>query len=146
MAYTILIQNLRDTSIWKCPSNFVLLALFVNQCWINDFFNSIPNAIHLFYPFHLIFSIELLRDTLLLCHLFYKLRKHFFCLLVNIGKVAVQTATEQQAGIAGLAIFFDVPQMPLTPQADRLFFLLPKLWKRRIEKNSHGWRSLRGKN
>ncbi len=34
-------------------------------------------------------------DTLLCCHLIYKLRKHIFCLLVDFKKVGVQFVTEK---------------------------------------------------
>lgn len=79
----------------------------------------IPNVIHLFYPFHLIFSFELLRDTLLLCHLFYKLRKHFFCLLVDFSKVGVQLAAKKQGCIYGIAVFTEIPTPFLAPNANR---------------------------
>ena len=45
-------------------------------------------------------------------------------LLVNICQAAVQLAAQLQAGAKGLAVRPDVPQVPLTPQANRPFFFL----------------------
>ena len=44
------------------------------------------------------------------------------CLLVNVCKVAVQLAAQQQGVIQGWTVFFEILLVPLTPHADRLFF------------------------
>ena len=38
-------------------------------------------------------------------------------------RLAVQLAAQLQTGVGGFAVFPDVPQMPLPPQADVLLFL-----------------------
>ena len=46
--------------------------------------------------------------------------KHFCGLLVDLRKVTVQPAAEQQRGIQHRAIFFDVPQMLSASHSDGL--------------------------
>ncbi len=48
--------------------------------------------------------------------------KQFLRPLVNIGKVAVQFAAQQQGVIQGWTVFFEILLVPLTSHADRLFF------------------------
>ena len=64
----------------------------VNQLVIDNFLCPVSGAVHLPDPFHLIIRFKLLGDTVLCRHLFYKLRKHSFCLFVNFGQVVVQFA------------------------------------------------------
>ena len=97
------------------------LALRINDFCVYNLCRRKTNIVHPSHPSHLVGGFQRLGNTLRLGHLLSNSVQPFLCLLVNIGKVAVKTATEQQAGIAGLAIFFDVPQVPLAPQADGLF-------------------------
>ena len=92
------------------------------QIVVYNFCGSAADIVHFLHPLHLIFRFERFGYALTLCHLLYELRKHFVCLLVDVGKVSVHLAACQQIEIKDLAILLDIPQMPLTPNADRLLF------------------------
>ena len=77
------------------------------------------DVIHLLRPQHLVFRFKRFRYALLFGKLFYQPREHILCLLVNIGKVIVQLTAYQQIGIEYLAMLFQIPQMPLSPYADK---------------------------
>ncbi len=47
------------------------------------------DTVHLLYPCHLIFGLELFADVFCLFHLIYQLRKQSVCLSVDIQKVSV---------------------------------------------------------
>ena len=96
--------------------------LIVNEILINDFFYPISNVIH-FSPLRLLVScFELFGYTLTLCHLLYQSRKNFLCLLVNIGKVAVQLPTCEQSGACRSFMLLKIAFVSLPPYADRLVF------------------------
>ena len=82
-----------------------------------------PNIVHPDDPRHLVGCFELFRYALVLGHLLNQPGEHGFGLLVNVSQVAAQLAAQQQTGVAGLAVFLDVPQVSPTPQTDGLFFL-----------------------
>ena len=90
-------------------------TLCVYDFRVHQFHRAGPDIIHLAAPCHLVGSFQRLGDTLSLGHLPDDSVQPLLRLLTNIGKVAVQPAAEQQAGIAGLAVFSDVPQVSLTP-------------------------------
>ena len=58
------------------------------------FFHRRTNIVHSAHPFHLAIRFKLFSDTLLLCHLLYKLRKHIVCLLVDVSQMAIQLPAE----------------------------------------------------
>lgn len=60
------------------------------QFCIYNLCDPIFNIIYTTKPFYLIAFFELFGYTLLFCHLFYKQKKYFFCLLVNFSKITVQ--------------------------------------------------------
>ena len=98
------------------------LALCVYDFLVHDFGCRCPDIIYPANPCHLVGNFQCLGNALSLGHLPDDDVQPLLRLLVNIGKIAVQAAAEQQAGIAGLAVFPNVPQVPLAPYADRLFF------------------------
>ena len=98
-------------------------TLCIYDFLVHHLHHACPDIIHLANPCHLVGSFQRLGNALDSGYLLNGSVQHFLRLLVNIGKVAVQPAAEQQTGVAGLAVFFDVSQMPLSPQADGLFFL-----------------------
>ena len=51
------------------------------------------------HPKHLIFCLERFRDTFLFGKFFYQPKEHILCLIVQIGKVAVQLPVEDRPGI-----------------------------------------------
>ena len=73
------------------------LLLGVHQLVVNDFFYPISDAIHLPNPFNLIFGFKLLCNPLLLCQSFNQLKKHDFCLNVNLSQMVIQLAIEKQS-------------------------------------------------
>lgn len=85
------------------------------------------DIVHTPYPFHLAIRLKLLGDVFLLYHMFYKLRKHFFCLLVDFSKVGVQLAAKKQGCIYGIAVFTEIPTPFLAPNANR-----SGLWRHKI--------------
>ena len=100
-----------------------MLLLVVNYIVIYDFGSSATDVIHPSNPLHLIVCFELFGHALTLCHLFYEPKKHIFSLLVYIGKVSVQFAFCKQGRIKTFAVRLDIPQVPLSPNADfNLFF------------------------
>ena len=66
-----------------------------NHFCIHDFPGRFMQRIYLAYPFHRLLGFELFGYTFTLCHLFYQPKKQFFCLSVNIHKIAVQPAACQ---------------------------------------------------
>ena len=54
-------------------------------------------AIHLPNPFNLIFGFKLLCNPLLFCQSFNQLKKHDFCLNVNLSQMVIQLAVEKQS-------------------------------------------------
>lgn len=87
------------------------LCLDVNQFAIHNFHSPITNVIHPADPLHLVVCIELLGDTFRLSHLLYQPKKHFLCLTVDIGKVAVQLSTGEQGCIGCPVMLFQVTPM-----------------------------------
>ena len=82
----------------------------------------IPDIVHPPYPQHLILSFELLGHALTLRHLLCQ-QEHLLCgLLVDVGKIGIQPAGGQQLRVQGFSLRLDVPQVPLSPNADGLFF------------------------
>ena len=90
---------------------------------IYDLHRPVSDAIHPLHPQHLILCFELFGDALLLGHLLCQQEHLLRRLLVDVGEVGVQPAAGQQLRVQGFALGFDVPQVPLTPNADRSFFL-----------------------
>ena len=95
-----------------------MLLLVVNYIVIYDFGSSATDVIHPSNPLHLIVCFELFGHALTLCHLFYEPKKHILGLLVYIGKVSVQFAFCEQGRIKTFAVRLDIPQVPLSPNAD----------------------------
>lgn len=106
--------------------------LTVNEIGIDNFFCSAPNIIHCPYPRHLVDCFKLFRYTLTLCHLLYQPRKHFLCLLINISKITVQLARCKQISVKDTLMLFDISQMALSPNADRLAFFFGECQARQI--------------
>ena len=93
-------------------------TLCVNQFFVCDFHCPIPNVVHPLYPQLLILGLELLHDALTDGKLFYQLKKHVFRLLIQIGKITVQLAGDLQLCVHRLLVLSEIPQMPLTPNAN----------------------------
>ncbi len=69
------------------PSPLSLLGMY--DFFIDNIRCNRTYIVHPPHPFHLIFSLELFCNSLPLCHLCYKLRKHILGLPVNISEVGV---------------------------------------------------------
>ena len=102
----------------ECRSLAVLHSR-IDYFGIDNFFCPLSDIVHTPYPFHLAIRLKLLGDVFLLYHMFYKLRKHFFCLLVDFSKVGVQLAAKKQGCIYGIAVFTEIPTPFLAPNANR---------------------------
>ncbi len=71
---------------WQAICHIYLIiykfSIYKFCCLITDIVN--PSS-----PLHLIFSFKCFGYTLLFCHFFYLPNKHSFCLIVNVGKIAI---------------------------------------------------------
>lgn len=67
-------------------------TLCVDQKVVHYLHSSIPDVVHLLHPQYLILSLELFCDVLTGGHLFYPLKEHILCLLVQISQITVQLA------------------------------------------------------
>ena len=100
-----------------------MLRLIVDNIVVYDFRGSAADVIHPSNPLHLIVCFEFFGYALTLRHLFYEQKKHILSLLVYIGKVSAQFAFCEQGCIESFAVRLDIPQVPLSPNADfSLFF------------------------
>lgn len=98
------------------------LTLTKYQFSVHYFPCLILNIAHFLRPQHLIFSFEFFCYAFFCGKLFYHPKKHIFRLFINISKVTVQFSTCEKIEIENSAILFEIPQMPLSPNADRLCF------------------------
>ena len=83
----------------------------------------VPDVVHPLHPQHLIPRFEPFGDALTLGHLLCQQEHLIRCLLVDVGKVGIQSAAGQQLRVQGFALRLDLPQVPLPPDADRSFSL-----------------------
>ena len=67
-----------------------------NQFAIYNLHSPISDVIHPSDPLHLVVCLELLRDAFRLGYLLYQPREHLLRLTVDVGKIAVQSATGEQ--------------------------------------------------
>ena len=104
-------------------------TLCINQIVVHNLHSSIPNVVHSLYPQHLILCFKLFGDALTGGHLFYQLKEHILCPLVQIGKISVQLVSDLQLCVQCLAVLPEIPQMPLTPSADGLGVTLSELFE-----------------
>ena len=89
-----MLQQKQGPPDWGGPCFANLLS--VNQLTVYNFHCTCLDIVHLTDPCHLVGSFQRLGDTLGSGHLFNNGILPFLCLLDNIGKVAVQSAVEQQ--------------------------------------------------
>ena len=82
--------------------------LYIDQIIIHDFYHRFPYCVHSLYPKHLIVCFERFRDAFLLGEFFYQSKEHILCLLVQIGKVAIELSAEQQAIIQLFTVLMDI--------------------------------------
>ena len=85
---------------------------------VEDFGGARADVVHPAYPFHLVIRFELFSDALIGFHLVYQLRKHFFCLFVDFGKVVVESAAYHQFGVQEFLVLADVGEIAFAPDAD----------------------------
>ena len=85
------------------------LFLYKNNFTDYDLNSSISYAVHSADPSHLVGGFQLLRYALRRSHLTYQLFEYSLSLLVNVRKIAVQLAAQQQTGIDCFAVCPDVP-------------------------------------
>ena len=78
-------------------------------------YSPIPDVIHPLYPQHLILGLELFRNALTNGRLFYQLKEHILCLLVQIGKITVQLAGALQLRVQRLAVLPEISQVSSPP-------------------------------
>ena len=108
------------------------VLLGVNQLCIYNLFRTVTDIVHSLHPQHLILCFELFGYTFFFGKLFYYPKKEFLRLLVNIGKIIGQLAARQQIDIADFMVLLDIPQMPLTPNADFNLWLFGERKARQI--------------
>ena len=78
-------------------------------------YSPIPDVIHPLYQQHLILGLALFRNALTNGRLFYQLKEHILCLLVQIGKITVQLAGELQLRVQRLAVLPEISQVSSPP-------------------------------
>ena len=66
------------------------------------------NIIHLPYPQHLIFCLQLFRHTLLYLHLFHKPVQHLIAFLINLMQIFIQLSFKQQLHIISMSELFQI--------------------------------------
>lgn len=76
---------------------------------VYDFCCFTADVIHSGNPLHLIDRLELFGYALMICHLFYEPKEHFFRLLVDVSKVVVKLACGQQIEVQRLFVLFNIP-------------------------------------
>ena len=69
--------------------------LCVDQIIIHHLHCPFSDVVHSLYPQHLILGFQFLGDALTGGHLFYQLKEHILCLLVQIGKITVQLMSDK---------------------------------------------------
>ena len=94
----------------------------VNQIVVNDLGGSVMDIVHSLHPSHLVLRLERFGHVLTLCHLLYLPEKQFFCLPINVGKIAVQLAGSKQVVIQDAVMLFQIPPVSLSPYADVILF------------------------
>lgn len=88
----------------------------------DDFLSTIADTVHRFDPCHLMLCFQLLVDALFLSHLLRQQSELLICLDINVSKVAVQLAIENQIGIKHWTVLLDVIQVLPTTDTDSAFF------------------------
>lgn len=109
-----------QSDIAKGQGKFLPLCLVADQAIADYFHNSVTNIVHPPYPLHRGSLFQLLRNTLAFCHLLNQPHEHFFRLLVNARKIAIQFSSGFQADIGCSMVFLKIAQMTLPPYADYL--------------------------
>ena len=90
---------------------------------INDLHCPVPDVVHSLHPQHLILRFELFSYALSLGHLLCQQEHLLRYLFVDVGKVGIQLAADQQFRVQGFALLLDMPQVALPPNPDGPFFL-----------------------
>ena len=73
--------------------------LCVDQLMVYDCHCPIPDVVHALYPQHLILCFELFSDALTLCNLLCQQEHLLRRLFVDVSKVGIQPAADQQLRI-----------------------------------------------
>ena len=97
------------------------MVLSVYQFVVDDFGGAVADVVHPADPFELVIDFKLFGDALIGFHLIDQLRKHFFCLSVDFGKVVVESAAYHQFGVQKFLVFADVGEIAFAPDADIRF-------------------------
>ena len=79
-----------------------------DQIVIDDFSCPLPDHIHLRDPQQLILLLEMLRNAFQLGHTVRQALEHYFSLLVDVGKVIVESAGQQKFRVESRAMLFQV--------------------------------------
>ena len=87
---------------------------------VYDFRCPVTDVVHALYPLHLIPCFKLFGDALLHGHLLCQLEHLLLRLFIDVGKVGIQPAANQQLRIQGLALLLDISQVPLPPNTNGL--------------------------
>ena len=98
----------------------------MNQFRIDDLRHSGADVVYPTNPLHLVFSLEVFRYIFLFGKFFYQPKEKTARLFVNTNKVTVQLARGQQIGIKYSFILFDILQVALPPNTNRLVFFFGK--------------------
>ena len=88
---------------------------------VDYFGGAVADVVHSAHPLHLVICFELFGDALIDFHLIYQLRKHFFCLPIDFGKVIVEGAVDRQFGVQEFLMFADVGEIAFAPYTDVCF-------------------------
>jgi hypothetical protein len=91
------------------------LLLIVNEFAQHDLVDTVADIVHHADPRHLIAAFQLFGDTFLFGELFYKLKSHFFRLLIDLSQIRVQRPVHSHNVNGCRTVFFQVLIVALTP-------------------------------
>lgn len=80
-------------------TKFFTFRLAIDKLMQDDFFRSVPDAVHVSNPCHLVCGLERLGHTFLPCYLPGKQFHLFFAGLVVLGQMLIQLAGRQEISI-----------------------------------------------
>lgn len=96
----------------------------MDQFFEDDFLCTVADVVHGSDPCQLILRLQALVDAFFLCQLRYKQVEPVSSLSINVSKIAVQLAAENQIGVNDWTVFCEVLLVPSAPDTDGVYFFL----------------------
>ena len=103
-----------------------LTTLHIHQLPHHNLLRTSNNIIHLPYPQHLIFCLQLFLHTLFLLHLFHKPIHHLIAFLINIMQIFIQLSFKQQLHIISMFELFQILTSHMSKLSD---IIICSLWQ-----------------